>query len=268
MRVVRSFVIGVVLAVLAEAGSVAAGGSPDWILEAKAQLESELVAEYGEQQQERIHRGLQQVTDFWRAQDGDRSVFEDFVGTNFAGDQETLDVMFYRFEKLFEVLYGHLNEVVLSFREQTDLEIGPILPFDQVFAAYSPGAHIDDDFFANKLAFTVLLNFPLTSLEQRLSEGRSWSRRQWAETRLASTFSTRIPAAVQQEVSRAGAVADQYIAEYNIWMHHLLDDAGERLFPARMKLLTHWNLRDQIKADYGDPDGLAKQRMIQKSTLR
>ena len=93
--------------------------------------------------------------------------------TNFAGDQETLDVMFHRFEKLFEVLNGHMLEIILAFREQSDLDIGPIMPFDRVLAAYNPGAHIDDDFFANKLAFTVLLNFPLTTLEQRLTEGET-----------------------------------------------------------------------------------------------
>ena len=188
----------------------------------------------------------------------------EFVHTNFAGDQESLDVMFSRFEKLFEVLNGHLLEIILAFREQSDLDIGPIMPFDRVLAAYNPGAHIDDDFFANKLAFTVLLNFPLTNLEQRLTEGENWSRRQWAEARLGNSFSTRIPAEVQQEVSTAGAIADEYIAEYNIWMHHLLNDEGERLFPAKMKLLTHWNLRDQIKADYTDPEGLPKQRLTQK----
>src|SRR6185295_15444518 len=52
------------------------------------------------------------------------------------------------------------------------------------------------------------------------------------------------------------------IAEYNIWMHHLLDDSGRRLFPPKMRLLSHWNLRDQIKADYGEKDGLARQRAI------
>jgi hypothetical protein len=45
-------------------------------------------------------------------------------------------------------------------------------------------------------------------------------------------------------------------------MHHLLDDSGTRLFPAKMRLLSHWNLRDQIKADYGEKDGLPRQRMI------
>src|SRR5262249_17921711 len=45
---------------------------------------------------------------------------------------------------------------------------------------------------------------------------------------------------------------------------HLLDPQGQRLFPPKMRLLSHWNLRDEIKADYSDGQaGLAKQRMIQ-----
>ena len=263
MRVAR-FVVAVLIAVLVQPGSLPATQSPEWIERVANDLEAELVAEYGEDQQERARRGLEQVSGFWSAEDGDQEVFEEFIRTNFAGDQGTLDEMFHRFEKLFEVLYGHMNEIVLAFREQSDLDIGPIMSFDRTFAAYSPAAHIDDDFFANKLAFTVLLNFPLTTLEQRLTEGENWSRRQWAETRLASNFDRRVPAAVQQEVSKAGAIADEYIAEYNIWMHHLLNNEGQRLFPAKMSLLTHWNLRDQIKADYTDPQGLPKQRLTQK----
>ncbi|PYX20703.1 MAG: hypothetical protein DMG87_09980, partial [Acidobacteria bacterium] len=48
-------------------------------------------------------------------------------------------------------------------------------------------------------------------------------------------------------------------------MHHLIDENGQRLFPPKMRLLSHWNLRDEIKADYADKqNGLAKQRMIQQ----
>jgi hypothetical protein len=67
---------------------------------------------------------------------------------------------------------------------------------------------------------------------------------------MASRFSRRVPAEVNQAIARANAEADQYIAEYNIWMHHVLDEQGRRLFPAGMRLLAHWNLRDQIRADY------------------
>jgi hypothetical protein len=237
----------------------------DWLSEAVVALEAELVAKHGDEQQVRVARGLQQVADFWRPEDGDRAVFEGFVRRNFAGDQATLDVVFDRFERLLEQLNGHMLEILLELRRQTDLDLGPILPIDETFAAYDPTAHLNDDFFANKLAFAVLLNFPLTTLEERLTEGESWTRRQWAETRLADRFSKRVPAAVHQKVAKAEAEADQYIAEYNIWMHHLLTDSGERLFPPKLRLLSHWNLRDEIKASYSDREtALPKQRMIQK----
>ena len=127
-----------------------------------------------------------------------------------------------------------------------------MLPFDEIIAGYDPSAHILDDFFQNKLAFVVLLNFPLTTLDQRLKEGPSWTRRQWAEARLAEGFSKRIPADVNLSIAQAGAQASQYIADYNIWMYHLVDAQGQRLFPPKMRLLSHWNLRDEIKADYAD----------------
>ena len=248
---------------ITEATSEPAG--PSWIDESAAALEQELVAKYGESQRARVQRGLGQVMDFWRVEDGDREEFELFVRRNFAGDEATLDVTFERNQNLLEQLDGHMLEILLAFRRQSDLDLGPILPFDEKFAAYDPSAHVADDFFANKLAFVVLLNFPITTLEEKLVEGESWSRREWAEARLADRFSKRIPADVQQAVSVAAARTDQYIAEYNIWMHHLLTDSGERLFPPGMKLLSHWNLRDEIKANYSEPgNGLARQRMIQK----
>jgi hypothetical protein len=236
-----------------------------WIKDAMAKVENELLAKYGEAQRSRLQRGMQQVADLWRSEDGNAEVFEDFVRTNFAGDQSTLDEMFNRFEYLLEQLGGHMNKMTLEFKRQSDLEVGQILPFDQVFAGYDPAAHVTDDFFENKIAFIVLLNFPLTTLDQRLTEGEKWTRRQWAEVRLAQRFSKRIPADVNQAIAQASAEADRYIAEYNIWMHHLVNEKGERLFPPRLRLLSHWNLRDEIKADYSDAkSGLAKQRMIQQ----
>jgi len=235
---------------------------PSWASAAQEQMEAELVEAHGEEQRPRIQRGLGQVSSFWRASDGERGVFDDFIRRHFAGDETSLDTMFERFEGLLEQLDGHMNEIVLALRWQSDLDIGPIEPFDEIFAGYSPSAHVTDDLFANKLAFVVLLNFPLTTLEQRLTEGPEWTRRQWAEARLADRFSKRVPAEAQQAVAEAGARAGQYIAQYNIWMHHLLVD-GKRPFPPKLRLLSHWNLRDELKASYGDGEaGLVKQRAI------
>jgi hypothetical protein len=237
---------------------------PEWIKDSVAKLQKELVAQYGDGQRQRAERGLKQTAEFWRAEDGDARTFEEFVRQNFAGTQADIDTLFTRYETLLEQLDGHMLEIIRAFRTQSDLDLGPVMPYDQVFAGYDPSAHANDDLFANKLAFVVLLNFPLTTLDERLKEGAGWTRRQWAEVRLAQRFSRRVPASVNLAIGEAVAHAEQYIAEYNIWMHHLLDDKGQRLFPPRMRLLSHWNLRDEIKAEYGTPDALERQRMIQR----
>jgi len=258
---------GVVLALsvsLSAPGMSAEVKKPD-LTASRTTLEKELLEKYGEGQRERLGRGTKQVAQFWRAEDGDSKAFEEFVRANFAGDAATLDALFTRMEFAMESLDGHMVEINRDFRMQSDLDRGPIYPFDETLAGYDPSAHVNDDFFANKLAFVVLLNFPLTTLEQRLAEGESWSRRQWAEARLAQRYSKRIPADVNLAIAKAGSESAQYIAQYNVWMHHLVDERGNRLFPPKMRLLSHWNLRDEIKADYGDTaTGLAKQRAIQK----
>jgi hypothetical protein len=238
--------------------------TPAQMKDSMTRLQHELVASYGESQAVRIRRGVHQVVEFWRPEDGDTTVFEEFVRSNFAGDQDALDTMFDRFQRLLEQLNGHMHEIAREFRNQQDLDLGPVRSYDEVFGGYDPSAHVLDDFFQNKLAFTVLLNFPLTTLEERINLGPKWTRRQWAETRLAQHFAKRIPAEVNLAIAQAASESDNYIAGYNIWMHHLVDDRGQRLFPPKMRLLSHWNLRDEIKADYADPEnGLAKQRMIQ-----
>jgi hypothetical protein len=255
-----AIILGVIIMNLAPA----AHAEEPWMHEAVAAARGNLLGRFGEAQRVRIDRGLDQVARFWRAEDGDAAAFHAFVTRYFAGDQAAVDTQFTRFQLLLEQLDGHMGEIGRAFRTQADLDLGPMQPYDELFAAYDPGAHLADDFFANKLAFTVLLNFPLTTLQERTTAGAGWSRRQWAETRLAHRFARRIPSSVQLAIADAAAKADQYIAEYNIWMHHVVNDRGERLFPAGMRLLAHWNLRDEIKASYAlGKEGLPRQRAIQ-----
>lgn len=238
---------------------------PGWIHDSVGKMKKELIDRYGIDQQEQITHGLFQVADFWRSEDGTQDEFETFIEVNYAGEPETLDAMFLRFQDHLEKIDGHMDRITLNLRWQADLDIGPVFPFDELFAAYNPGAHISSDFFDNKLAFVALLNFRLSTLEERSNTGSSWTRRQWAERRLSSYFAKRLPAAISMEISRVGSESESYIANYNIWMHHLLDQNGKRLFPAKLRLLSHWNLRDEIKAQYAKGDeGLKRQKMIQR----
>src|SRR5437879_454624 len=85
--------------------------------------------------------------------------------------------------------------------------------------------------------------------------------------RLTRSGALRPNGAARQAVAKATADAEAYIAGYNVWMHHVLAPDGRRLFPKGVRLLTHWNLRDQIKADYAEPDrplALARQRLVRQ----
>jgi hypothetical protein len=224
-------------------------------------LKDDLVKQHGDASRARIERGVDQVASLWKKEDGDLAAF---AKENFLEKPEDVDATFNRFESNFEALDGHYLEITRELKKQQDLDLGPLTSADKIFAAYDPTAHVTDDLFSNKLGFIALLNYRLTNLKQRLDEGAKWSRRDWAEARLTGRFSRRIPADVAQDIASAQAAASLYIDEYNIWMHHLLDEKGERLFPKGKRLITHWNLRDELKAAYSDPNGLPRQRMIIK----
>jgi hypothetical protein len=221
-----------------------------------------LVARHGQGEAARIDRGLAQVRDFWRPEDGDAATFRAFAEAEFVPAGPELDLTFERFEAAMEAIGGYLTSMVRDLRRGADLEIGPLLPLDRRLAGFNPGAHLSEDLFENQIAFVALLNFPRTTLEEKLAQGDEWTRRQWAETRLAGGFASRVPAEVNQAVSQAFATADSYINGYNVFLHHLVDDDGARPFPPDLRLISHWGLRDELKARYADPEGLAGQRMI------
>lgn len=226
-----------------------------------AALKSELIGKHGEAQRARIERGVDQIAALWTDDDGDLAAF---ARAQFLADQAQLDAAFARLEAVFEQIDGHLHEIGREVRRASDVDVGPLLEIDPLLATLDPAAHLTEDLFRAKVGFVALLNFPLTTLAERSEEAVRYSRREWAELRLAGRFGRRVPAEVRQAATRAGADADLYIAQYNVWMHHLLDERGERPFPAGMRLISHWNLRDELKARYADPEGLAKQRMILK----
>ncbi|MCC6807022.1 MAG: hypothetical protein IT381_06340 [Deltaproteobacteria bacterium] len=227
-----------------------------------AALKKDLVAKHGAAHEARITKGVDQLAALWRKDDGDLAAF---AKEHFIADPKQLDATFERFEQILEQTDGHLLEIGRELRRATELDIGPLLPVDPLFSAFDPSSHLTDDLFQTKIAFVVLLNFPLTTLAERLQNAERYSRRQWAETRLANRFARRVPAEILQRNADAGAKASLYIDEYNIWMHHVLGEDGARLFPKNKKLISHWNLRDELKSAYADKEnGLKKQRAIAK----
>lgn len=216
----------------------------------------------GAQDEPRLRRGIQQAAAMWREEDGGVQDFVDFAVEHLLTDPEAIDATFDHLQYSLEMIDGYFVSMGRELRHYMDVEVGPIRPVDRLLGAFEPSAHLDDDLFRSKIAFVGLLNFQGSTLQERLEEGPHWSRRRWAEARLVERFMDRVPAEAQQAVSAATARADAYVAEYNLYLHHWLTADGRRPFPPGLRLISHWGLRDELKAHYAEADGLEKQRLI------
>jgi len=233
----------------------------------QAAIVSALVKKYGEASRPRAERGVKQVAAYWRPQDGDAEAARAFISESFVNDEKQQDALLARFSAASEQIGGHLLEIGRALRSWSELELGPQMDVDQLFAGLDVGAHLSEDLFSSKLAFVALLNFDLPDLPEMLVKGPGWSRKQWAAVRLTRQFASRPTGVAVASVTKAQADAESYIAGYNIWMHHVISADGRRVFPKGMRLLTHWNLRDQIKADYSEKEkgpAIVRQRLIRE----
>lgn len=163
-----------------------------WMDSSMGLLQGELTARFGPGQRPRIQRGLAQAARFWRPRDGGAGEFESFVRAQFAGEPSTRDALFQRLESAMAELDAHLRAIRRTLRAGSP---GSPLPVDALLAAFDPGTHVAEDGFNSKVAFAVLLNFPLASPLEQARDGGSWTARQWAEVRLAERFAQRAPAA-------------------------------------------------------------------------
>ena len=222
-----------------------------------------LVARHGEAERARIARGVAQVQRAWRADDGDPAAFRAFVEAEFLPQGPALDAAFARLESAFERVDGYFN--ALGRRPAPRPR-----PGDRARAA--------DRRAARRLGSRRATSPTTCSRRGSRSSSCSTSRAPpWPSgcatassgaggsgRRPGSTgrFALRVPAAAQAKLADARAAAEAYINGYNLRAHHLLARDGRRLFRPKLRLISHWNLRDELKGAYADADGLDRQRVI------
>jgi hypothetical protein len=197
-------------------------------------------------------RGVKHTASLWRAEDGTETDYKEFVINHYIGDPEKRRVIFRKISDYFESIYGFNNEITIHLKKNLDEATGEIDEIDRMFGNYAADAHLLEDLYSNKIAFAIALNFPYYALAEKENYGPSWNREEWAMARLGDIFVSRVPAELNQALAMASGNADMYIADYNIHMGNLRSDDGKKIFPDNMILLSHWNLRDEIKANYSD----------------
>ena len=222
--------------------------------------------------QQRMERGVRQAAALWRAEDGTEEDFVAFVQKYFAFTEEQRTVLFESLSRIMEKINESNDMLSVELLKPTQLMgVGEPAETDWIMSGYNPASHLIDDLFANKIAFITILNFPFYSLEEKNTFGKTWSRREWAEARMGDLFTERVPAEIKAMQSQAYAEAENYIADYNICMDRLRTEDGRQIFPDGMLLLSHWNLRDELKANYGaerqETDSLKNNSLNEKQEM-
>jgi len=210
-----------------------------------------------------IKRGVEQMAMLWNYTDGTETDFYNFCLDNFCKTKEEKKQLFDRVAENFETILGHNNRITIELLRPTQVTGYTPLPIDDIFATYDVNAHFSDDMFANKIALIIALNFPYFTLDEKENNGKNWNETEWGYVRLGDYFYARVPANLKQDIAVALANADNYISNYNIPMWLIKNSANNNFWGYGTKLISHWGLRDELKAAYADSNrGYYKQVII------
>ena len=200
-----------------------------------------------------LARGAKQVAALWRESDGTEMDYQTLIASSYAATDAEKEQLYNRMAFILEQCRQSADMLNNTLQEPTTLlGKGDPTQIDWIISGYSPMAHFAEDMFANKIAHICVLNFPHYSLEEKNTLGKDWTRQEWAYARLGDIFSSRVPGHVVANYSQALSEAENYIAGYNIMMHCLRNEQGEQLWQEPMALLSHWNLRDELKSNYAE----------------
>ena len=216
-----------------------------------------------------VERGVKQAAALWRNEDGSQQEFEQFCKKYFCKDMNEKVLLFNRICDNFEVILGHNNRISIELMRPEQLAGYTSTSVDQLFSAYSGMAHFQEDMFANKLAFVVILNFPHFTLKEKQHNGHRWTDQEWGFVRLGDVFTSRVPASVQQRIANVSTAANSYIDKFNINMQQVGSYHNQFFWHYSLPLITHWGLRDELKAAYADRNyGTDKQEVLYDVMLR
>ena len=208
-----------------------------------------------------IEKGVRQAARLWQDEDGDNEAFRLFCREYYISDSKEKEAVFLKVSDYMEAINGHFSQMSQKLGWHVTIDTGPIHSIDHKFSTLGLHSGVSEAYYKSKIAFIVALNFPKRTLQEKEALGDD--RLSWAYARMGDMFTGRIPTDVRQQNSLVSNDGNRYIDAYNIYMGKLLNTKGKHIFPEDMILLCHWNLRDEIKANYNKgKDGIEKQRTV------
>ena len=208
-----------------------------------------------------IEKGVRQVAHLWQTEDGDNEAFSSFCLDNYISDSKEKETVFLKISDYMEAINGNFSQMSQKLGWNVTIDTGPIHPIDHKFSTLGLHSNVSESYYKSKIAFIIALNFPKRTLVEKEALGSN--RLAWAYARMGDLFTERIPTEIRRQNALVNNDGNRYIDAYNIYMGKLFNTKGKHIFPENMMLLCHWNLRDEIKANYNKgKDGLEKQRTV------
>ena len=236
--------------------------APFSLSDAAVRATTALVTKHGQAYRAAIEAGVGRVAARWSEKDGDANAFEEFCARHFVADSGERTRLLARLERALEQIDGHLYEMRRTLRRHHDLRGDEFPGVDDILAQFDPSPDLSEQLYKQKIAHLCLLNFARPTLATMLKDGPSWDDSGWASARVALNFGPRIPVELADRARRTSFESGKFVSHFHVPVGGMVDANGKRWFEADRKLIAHWLVREEIKAGYGDPDGLAKQRAL------
>lgn len=228
----------------------------------KMKVIARMKRKFSKEHHKRLRDGVDWVVIYWQRDDGNAGEFAKFCEDNFVADQAELERMLAKFAECSEQIFGSALDLYRRLHRPLHLDTGPITKWDKLFARIDPFSAMHRTFFDSKVAFVALLNFGVLLTEQLFAVEDMLTLRQWTEARLTDSMRSRMPPLLERRIDNAYLDAEEYISDYNIFSSCLVDLDGNPLFSEQKKLLSHWGLRDELRAQYFQPNGFEKQHAL------
>lgn len=229
---------------------------------------AKLKKKYDKRHHRRIAQGVEWVAAYWLKEDGNAEEFAKFCEEYFVIDPAELDKLMNKIADAFEQIFGMGLEIYRTLHNPLHLDTGPISKWDKLFVRFDPFSALHGCLYESKVAFVILLNFAAYTTAELLVMEDRLTRRNWLECRLTDSVRYRMKQMLERRVNDAYADAEEYISEYNIYSSALVGLDGQPIFDEHKKLLSHWGLRDEIRAQYFQPDGLQRQETLYAAMKR
>ncbi|MCW8130389.1 MAG: hypothetical protein KIS92_08580 [Planctomycetota bacterium] len=215
-----------------------------------------IVGKHGAACRKDAARGAKYCARVWDFAKSGAKAFAEFCAKQYVPPGKARVQLLRRLDEISNIAGGSFGVIAKTTRRGQDMADLPLTPAEELFSAFSPGTHLQEDLRAFQIAALAQLNFGTDDLTPPAT------REAWAARRLSLLGRTVVPAELLAESARKSTEVDRFVTGFNIHLDKIEYAGGRFDFPKDTVRISHWGLRDFMTSLNGKPGALPAQRAI------